>query len=52
MGMAGLKTSVLGWVSRAGGCEQVARLSIHDPSLGDDAGVIGAALLGLGTAPA
>ena len=51
MGMAGLKASVLGWISRAGGCEQVARLSIHDPSLGDDAGVIGAALLALGTAP-
>ncbi|HWV38120.1 MAG TPA: ROK family protein [Vulgatibacter sp.] len=52
MGMAGLKASVLAWISRAGGPEQVARMSIHDPSLGDDAGVIGAALLALGGASA
>ena len=51
MGMAGLKASVRAWITRAGGCEQVSRMSIHDPSLGDDAGVIGAALLALGGAP-
>ncbi|AKU92336.1 ROK family protein [Vulgatibacter incomptus] len=46
-GMKGLKLRVREWILRAGGKAQVEQLSILDPALGDDSGVIGAGLLGL-----
>jgi len=44
-GMHGLRKRVESCVLEAGGKQQVAQLSILEPALGDDAGVIGAALL-------
>lgn len=46
-GMAGLRASVIEAIRQEGGRQQVAQLSIVGPALGDDAGVIGAALLAL-----
>ncbi len=50
LGMNGLKRDVCKWILRAGGTAQVDQLSILEPALGDDAGVIGAALLTLADA--
>jgi glucokinase len=45
-GMPGLKTRMIEWIRDTGGRAHVAQLSIVDAALGDDAGVIGAGLLG------
>lgn len=50
-GMAGLKRRTCEWIMRTGGRQQVAQLAILDPALGDDAGVIGSALLAMHHGP-
>lgn len=51
-GMPGLKSETIGWIRKFAGRAHVAQLTILDAALGDDAGVIGAGLLGLHAAGA
>jgi len=46
-GMPGLKARAIDWIRRATGRPQLARLTVLDAALGDDAGLIGAGLLAL-----
>ena len=46
-GMPGLERRTREWIRQLGGQQHVAQLSILDTALGDDAGMIGAALLSL-----
>jgi glucokinase len=46
-GMPGLRSRTTHWIRHSGGRAHVAELAILDASLGDDSGVVGAALLGL-----